>query len=300
MGKAIFARTELLLGEDTMEALGRVRVIIFGVGGVGSWCAEGLVRSGVRHLTLVDSDRIALSNVNRQLMATTRTVGQVKVEALRSRLLEINPEAEIVALQKIYCAETADEFNLDEFDYVVDAVDSLKDKTLLILRASQSQARFFCSLGAALKVNPLKVQVAEFWKVRGCPLGAALRKKMKRAGTFPAKKFLCVYDDEVLPNLGHNAPASDSFSLNAGATDTPSAASSTLSSAASQTLAATSSQTLAATSQASEGPGDPELLNHDWSTSKAQINGTTAPVTAIFGMTLAGLILQDIYTRTLG
>ena len=282
--KAIFARTELLLGEDTMEALGSVRVIIFGVGGVGSWCAEGLVRSGVRHLTMVDSDRVAQSNVNRQLMATTRTVGQVKVEALRERLLEINPEAEIEAVQKIYCEQSADEFCLDDYDYIIDAVDSLKDKTLLILRASASSARFFCSLGAALKVNPLKVQVAEFWKVRGCPLGAALRKRMKRAHTFPAKKFLCVYDDEVLPNRGHNALLADSFSPDADLAQTP-------------TPEGPGEASLSTPTP--EGPGAPELVNHDWSTSKAQINGTTAPVTAIFGMTLAGLVLQDIYTRIL-
>ena len=193
--KAIYNRTELLVGDDVMTALAKTRVIIFGVGGVGSWCAEGLVRSGITHLTIVDSDRICITNVNRQLMATTRTVGQVKVDAMKDRLLEINPKAEITAIQQIYSAETASQFNLDDYDYVVDAVDSLKDKVQLILNATASSAKFYCSLGAALKVNPLKVQVAEFWKVRGCPLGAALRKKMKRAGTYPSKKFLCVFDD---------------------------------------------------------------------------------------------------------
>ena len=101
--QAIFGRTELLLGEDVMQALSRMKVIIFGVGGVGSWCAEGLVRSGIKHLTIVDSDRVSITNVNRQLMATVKTVGQVKVEALKTRLLEINPDAEIEAVQAIYC-----------------------------------------------------------------------------------------------------------------------------------------------------------------------------------------------------
>ena len=105
--KAIFNRTELLLGADVMQALSEVRVILFGVGGVGSWCAEGLVRSGVKHLTIVDSDRVSITNVNRQLMATTKTVGQVKVEALKNHLLEINPNAEIEAIQAIYCEDTA-------------------------------------------------------------------------------------------------------------------------------------------------------------------------------------------------
>lgn len=111
--QAIFGRTELLLGEDVMQALSRMKVIIFGVGGVGSWCAEGLVRSGIKHLTIVDSDRVSITNVNRQLMATVKTVGQVKVEALKTRLLEINPDAEIEAVQAIYCDETADSFDLD-------------------------------------------------------------------------------------------------------------------------------------------------------------------------------------------
>lgn len=132
--QAIFGRTELLLGEDVMQALSRMKVIIFGVGGVGSWCAEGLVRSGIKHLTIVDSDRVSITNVNRQLMATVKTVGQVKVEALKARLLEINPDAEIEAVQAIYCEETADSFDLDSYDYVIDAVDSLKNKVLLILR----------------------------------------------------------------------------------------------------------------------------------------------------------------------
>ena len=264
--KAIYNRTELLLGDDVMQRLSCTRVIIFGVGGVGSWCAEGLVRSGVTHLTIVDSDRICITNVNRQLMATTKTVGQVKVEALKAHLLEINPKAEIEAIQAIYCAETADSFDLDSFDYVIDAVDSLKDKALLILRATASKAKFYCSLGAALKTDPLKIKVAEFWNVRGCPLGAALRKKMKRAGTFPSRKFLCVYDDEVLPNRGHCQSCGTEKCM---------------------------------CPKAQDGPGNPDLLNHEWCSSKAQINGTTVHVTAIFGMTLSGLIIDDIYKGVL-
>lgn len=264
--KAIYNRTELLVGDDVMTLFAKSRVIIFGVGGVGSWCAEGLVRSGITHLTIVDSDRICITNVNRQLMATTRTIGQVKVEALKQRLLEINPKAEITAIQKIYSADTADDFALDEYDFVIDAVDSLKDKVQLILNATASKARFYCSLGAALKVDPLRIKVAEFWNVRGCPLGAALRKKMKRDGTFPSKKFLCVYDDEVLPNRGHCQSCGTEKCL---------------------------------CPKSEVGPGDPSLLNHEWCSSKAQINGTTAHVTAIFGMMLCGLVVNDIYQRAL-
>ena len=116
---AIYNRTSLLVGQEVMKAFSEAKVIIFGVGGVGSWCAEGLVRSGVKHLTIVDSDRVCITNVNRQLMATPSTVGQVKVETLKARLLEINPKAEINAVQKIYSSETSDEFGLEEYDYII-------------------------------------------------------------------------------------------------------------------------------------------------------------------------------------
>lgn len=296
-----------------MQALSEVRVILFGVGGVGSWCAEGLVRSGVKHLTIVDSDRVSITNVNRQLMATTKTVGQVKVEALKNHLLEINPNAEIEAIQAIYCEDTADRFDLDSYDYVVDAVDSLKDKALLILKATASRAKFYCSLGAALKTNPLKVQVAEFWDVRGCPLGAALRKKMKRAGTFPAHKFLCVYDDEVLENRGADSvgKVEDAFGdVQAGyASDSSVEAEGCFRAGCGHGCSGEAEDRFEGVRSncgpdgtgiiAQDGPGDPALLNHDWSTSKAQINGTTVHITAIFGMTLSGLIIDDIYHRVL-
>ncbi len=201
--KAIFGRTELLLGEETMERVESTRVIIFGVGGVGSWCAESLVRSGIRQLTIVDSDCICFSNVNRQLMATTKTIGQVKVKALKERLLSINPSAEITALQKVFTKETACEFDLDNYDYIIDAIDSLKDKAWLILTACQTNAKLYSSMGAALKMDPTRIKVTEFWKIQGDPLARVLRKKFKRMQQYPKRKFLCVYSDELpLPNHG--------------------------------------------------------------------------------------------------
>jgi tRNA A37 threonylcarbamoyladenosine dehydratase len=197
--KAIFGRSELLLGEETMERIGQKRVIIFGVGGVGSWCAESLVRSGIRHLTIVDSDRVCVTNLNRQLMATTKTIGQVKVEALRERLLTINPAAEITALQKIFSQETAEEFDLGCYDYIIDAIDSLKDKAQLILMATGTltHSKFYSSMGAALKMDPTRVKVTEFWKIQGDPLARVLRKKFKKMQQYPKRKFLCVYSDEL-------------------------------------------------------------------------------------------------------
>lgn len=192
----IFDRARLLLGDAAMGRMASARVILFGVGGVGSWCAECLVRTGVRHLTIVDGDRVCPSNVNRQLMATTLTVGRPKVEALRERLLAINPDADIDARCEVFCEATADSFHLDGYDCIVDAIDSLRDKVLLIETACRTDAAFFSSMGAALKIDPTKIRVAEFWKVEGCPLARALRMRFKRLGRRPARKFLCVYSAE--------------------------------------------------------------------------------------------------------
>lgn len=262
--KAIFNREELLLGTDVMDTIAAKRVLVVGVGGVGSWCAESLVRSGIRHLTIVDSDRVCITNINRQLMATMHTVGQVKVDVLRQRLLEINPKADIVALQKIYCEETVPTFDLDSYDYVIDAIDSLKDKALLILNASASKAKLISSMGAALKMDPSRIQVAEFWKVKGDPLAAALRRKFKKSGVLPRRKFKCVFSDELLRNRGINRSCGTEHCM---------------------------------CPKAKTGPGDPELLNHEWCTSKAQINGTLAHITAIFGFYIAGLVISDIVTN---
>lgn len=227
MTKPIFQRAEALLGADGMERLLEQRVILFGVGGVGSWCAEALVRTGLKHLTIVDFDSVDVTNVNRQLMATTKTVGQVKVAALKERLLAINPDAEITALQKTFTEETAAAFHLETYDYIIDAIDLLKDKALLIELACQTKAKFFSSMGAALKLDPTKIQVAEFWKVKGDPLARALRNRFKKEKRFPRHKFQCVFSDEVF-------------------------------------------------------------------NSQLQIKGSLVHITAIFGMTLAGLVIQDV------
>lgn len=258
---AIFNRTRLLLGDTAMDRLADVRVIIFGVGGVGSWCAEALIRSGVSHLTIVDSDRVCITNINRQLMANLSTVGQVKVDALREHLLLINPNAEIEAVQKIFCADTAPEFHLDSYDYIIDCIDSLKDKALLIELATRCEGRFFSSMGAALKMDPTRVKVAEFWNVKGCPLARALRNRFKRQKRFPAKKFKCVYSDELLTNQGEATACGTDRCM---------------------------------CPKADKGPGDTELLNHEWCSSKAQINGSLMHITAMFGLTLGGLVIEDI------
>ncbi|MDE7117413.1 MAG: tRNA threonylcarbamoyladenosine dehydratase [Bacteroidaceae bacterium] len=242
MMQPFLSRAELLLGSEAMERIAHKRVILFGVGGVGSWCAESLVRSGVMYLTIVDADRVSVTNINRQLMATTLTVGQVKVEALKERLHAINPLAEITACEGVFSEDTVEDFRLEEYDYIIDAIDSLKDKALLIRRACMTQACFFSSMGAALKLDPTRIRVAEFWKVQGDPLARALRNRFKREKSFPRRKFQCVYSDELLTNQG----------------------------------------------MASTEHESPALFH------KPQLNGSLAHITAIFGFTLAGLVVQDI------
>lgn len=259
--KPFFNRARLLIGDTGMTRLEEAKVIIFGVGGVGSWCAEALVRSGICHLTIVDSDRVCITNVNRQMMATSKTIGMVKVEALKERLLEINPGARINAIQEIYSKETAENFDLNSYDYVIDAIDSLKDKAQLILNATRSKSKFYSSMGAALKIDPTRVKVAEFWQVKGCPLARALRQKFKKNKEFPAKKFLCVYSDELLENKGQESSCGTDRCV---------------------------------CPKTENAPGDPSLASHEWCSSKARINGSLMHITALFGVTLAGLVIKDL------
>ena len=180
-----------------MTRLKEIRVIIFGTGGVGSWCAEALVRTGLRHLTIVDSDCVADSNCNRQLMATVKTLGRLKVEVLAERFAEISPEAEVTALSLRYTAETAEQFHLEDYDYVVDCIDSVRDKADLILRTTgNARSKLFSSMGAALRTDPTLVRTAEFRNVKGDALARALRNRFKKEGRFPGRKFRCVYSEE--------------------------------------------------------------------------------------------------------
>ena len=243
----IFNRTKRLVGDSVMESIFQKRVILFGVGGVGSWCAESLVRSGIQNLTIVDSDNVSITNVNRQLMATTKTVGKVKVKVLKERLLEINPDANIDARAELYEESNSDQFQLDSFDYIIDAIDSLESKMQLLLHATQTKAIVFSSMGAALKMDPTKIKVAEFWKVTGCPLARSLRDKFKKKKLKPHKKVTCVYSEELLQNLG-GIPEND---------------------------------------------GAPAEFH------KVVYNGTMAHAVAIFGFTIAGLVMQDIYKKAL-
>ena len=189
-------RTAIVAGPEMMDALARTSVAVFGVGGVGSWCVEALARTGVGAITIADPDCVAQSNINRQLPALVTTVGQAKVDVLARRIADINANCAVKALQKRYTPETAADFGLNNYDYVVDAIDSLPDKASLILRctsaATAPRAGFVSSMGAARKLDPARVSVAEFWKVEGCALARALRTRFRRSGEFPGRKFRCV------------------------------------------------------------------------------------------------------------
>ena len=200
---AIFGRVELMLGTETLQRLKATKVAIFGLGGVGSWCAESLVRSGVGELLLVDSDCVAETNVNRQLMATTATIGDVKVEVLAKRLREINPDVKLDIRAQIYDETTADSFGLEQYDYVIDAIDSLTEKAALIRHAlSIPSVTLFASMGAALKMDAFQIRSSEFRKIEGDGLARALRQKFKKTGGYPARKFTCVWSPEHRENRG--------------------------------------------------------------------------------------------------
>ena len=199
----LFKRTELMLGTRTLDALASAKVALVGLGGVGSWCAESLVRTGVGELLLVDSDRVAVTNVNRQLMATTKTEGQVKVEVLAARLREINPDVKLTVRAEAYGEANAADFGLERYDYVIDAIDSLSCKAALIRHAlSLPSVTLFASMGAALKMDPFQIRATEFRKIEGDGLARALRQRFKKTGGLPSRTFTCVWSPEHRENLG--------------------------------------------------------------------------------------------------
>ncbi len=198
-----FARTELMFGSAAIRKLAALRVAIVGVGGVGGWCAESLVRSGIGHFILIDPDVVNETNLNRQLVATTATIGRPKVAVLAERMKAINPDCEIQTLEAAYTAESAAQFGLNACDYVVDAIDSVKDKMALIRHVLDlPQTTLFSSMGAALKTNPGEIKVSAFQKIAGDGLARALRNRFRASGGIPKKKWTCVWSAEQRQNLG--------------------------------------------------------------------------------------------------
>ena len=188
-----FSRTERLLGKENMEKLAVARVCIFGIGGVGGYVAEALARSGVGHLELVDNDVICLSNLNRQIIATHETLGQYKVDVMKERILSINPTAEVTVYKCFYLPETRAQFDFTNYDYVVDAIDTVAGKIALVLQAEESGTPVISSMGAGNKLDPAGFQVADIYQTSVCPLAKVMRRELKRRGV---KKLKVVYSKE--------------------------------------------------------------------------------------------------------
>lgn len=188
-----FSRTELLLGKEAMDRLSGSKVAVFGIGGVGGYVCEALVRSGVRAFELVDDDKVCLTNLNRQIIATRKTVGRYKAEVMKERILEINPEADVTVRKCFFLPENADEFSFEEYDYIVDAVDTVTAKIALVMKAQEKGVPIISSMGAGNKLDASRFRVADIYETRVCPLAKVMRRELKKHGV---KKLKVVYSEE--------------------------------------------------------------------------------------------------------
>lgn len=188
-----FSRTQLLLGPEAMEKLKNARVAVFGIGGVGGYVCEALVRSGVGAFDLVDDDKVCLTNLNRQIIATRKTVGKYKTDVMKERILEINPDAEVTVHKCFFLPENADTFPFEEYDYVVDAVDTVTAKIALVMKSQEVGVPIISSMGAGNKLDASAFRVADIYKTKVCPLAKVMRRELKKRGV---KKLKVVYSEE--------------------------------------------------------------------------------------------------------
>ncbi len=188
-----FSRTQLVFGKEAMDRLKGSRVAVFGVGGVGGYAVEALARSGVGAIDIIDDDKVCLTNINRQIIATTKTVGKYKVDVAKERIEEINPDCKVTAFKTFYMPETADRFDFTQYDYVVDAIDTVTGKIALIENAKKAGTPIISSMGAGNKVDPTAFEVADIYKTSVCPLARVMRYELKRRGI---KKLKVVYSKE--------------------------------------------------------------------------------------------------------
>lgn len=188
-----FVRTEMLLGAETMEKLQNAHVAIFGVGGVGGYVAEALARSGVGKFDLIDNDTVALSNINRQIIATHSSVGKYKVDVMKERILDINPNAEVMVHKCFFLPENSGEFDFSKYTYIVDAIDTVTAKLELIVRADEVGVPIISSMGTGNKLDPTRLEVSDIYKTEVCPLARVMRTELKKRGI---KKLKVVYSKE--------------------------------------------------------------------------------------------------------
>ena len=215
-----FLRTEMLLGTEAVEKLKKSRVAVFGIGGVGGYALEALVRAGVGEIDIIDSDRVAVSNINRQILATSKTVSQLKVDIAEERAKEINPDVKINKYPIFYLPETAETFDFKNYDYIIDAIDTVSGKMELIKRANEVGTPIICSMGTGNKLDPTAFEVADIYKTSVCPLAKVMRSLCKKAGI---KHLKVVYSKEIPTTpfeiegaeqkgtAGRTSPASCSF-----------------------------------------------------------------------------------------
>ncbi len=197
-GMELFQRLGLLVGNEGLLVLERARVVVVGVGGVGSWAAEALARSGVGRIAIVDADTVCESNVNRQIQALPSTIGLPKAAVLRERLLSINPACSVEAFEAIFSNESAEIFHIEDADYVIDAIDSLSFKLDLIETCFRKNVKLFSSMGMARKLDPSRLKTADIWETGGCPLARLVRQGLRKHGF--TGSFTTVYSDERLPH----------------------------------------------------------------------------------------------------
>ena len=189
-----FSRTELLFGKEAMDKLAGSKVAVFGIGGVGGYVCEALVRSGVGAFDLIDDDKVCLTNLNRQIIATRSTVGKYKAEVMRDRMLDINPKVEVEVHKCFFLPENADDFPWDSYDYVVDAVDTVTAKIALVMKCKEKNIPIISSMGAGNKLDGSQFKVADIYKTKVCPLAKVMRRELKKRGV---KKLKVVYSEEI-------------------------------------------------------------------------------------------------------
>lgn len=204
-----FQRTEILIGKDNLQKLRNKKIAIFGIGGVGSYVAEALARVGINNLVLIDSDVVSITNINRQLVALHSTLNKPKVEVMRDRILDINPNAKVTIFKEFYNKESSSRLISEEYDYIVDAIDSVSSKLDLIIEANNRKIPIISSMGAGNKLEPTRFEVSDIYKTSVCPLARTVRKKLKQHGI---KKLKVVYSkEEPKKNHEYNFPASIVF-----------------------------------------------------------------------------------------
>ncbi len=203
-----FSRTERLIGNDGLEKLKKSNIIIFGLGGVGSYVAEALARCGVGKMTVVDKDTVDTTNINRQLYALHSTIGKNKADVARERILDINPECEVTPIVKMYLPENADEFNLSQYDYIIDAIDNVTAKIDLAVKSQELNIPMIASMGTGNKLDPTAFKITDIYKTDTCPLCRVMRRELKARNV---KKLKVLYSTEIPKNDGERTPASISF-----------------------------------------------------------------------------------------